>query len=61
MVAAILLVGRAFGVLFPLAPGIWTVIALLTAAGTLAVGLFVAAVAPNRPGAAASGRSCSSR
>jgi ABC-2 type transport system permease protein len=55
MVAAILLVGRAFGVLFPLAPGIWTVIALLTAAGTLAVGLFVAAVAPSGRAAGAIG------
>ena len=46
MVTLILVVGRlAFGVPFPLAPGIWVVIALLTAAGTLATGLFVAAVA----------------
>lgn len=47
MVALILVVARlAFGVPFPLAPGIWTFVAVLTAAGTLAVGLFVAAVAP---------------
>ena len=47
MVALILVVARlAFAVPFPLAPGIWVVIALLTAAGTLALGLFVAAVAP---------------
>jgi len=47
MTALILVVGRlAFGVPLPLAPGIWVVVALLTAAGTLAVGLFVAAVAP---------------
>jgi ABC-2 type transport system permease protein len=47
MVALILVVGRlAFAVPFPLAPGVWVVVALLTAAGTLAAGLFVAAVAP---------------
>ncbi|HXT93178.1 MAG TPA: ABC transporter permease [Trebonia sp.] len=47
MVALILVVGRvAFGVPFPLAPGIWVVIALLTTAGTLTLGLLVAAVAP---------------
>ncbi len=47
IVALILVVARlAFGVPFPLAPGIWVVVALLTAAGTLAVGLFIAAVAP---------------
>lgn len=55
MVAAILLVGRAFGVPFPHAPGIWLVVALLTAAGTLAVGLFVAAVAPSGRAAGAIG------
>jgi ABC-2 type transport system permease protein len=48
MVAAILALGRlAFAIPFPLAPGIWLVVALLTAAGTLSVGLFIAAVAPN--------------
>jgi ABC-2 type transport system permease protein len=48
MVALILVVGRlAFAVPFPLAPGVWVVVALLTAAGTLAAGLFVAAVAPS--------------
>ena len=48
VVALILVVGRlAFAVPFPLAPGIWVVIALLTVAGTLAVGLFIAAVAPS--------------
>jgi ABC-2 type transport system permease protein len=47
MVALILVVARlAFAVPFPLAPGVWVVVALLTAAGTLAAGLFVAAVAP---------------
>ena len=47
LVALILVVGRlAFGVPLPLAPGIWVVVALLTAAGTLAAGLFIAAVAP---------------
>src|SRR5580704_9411022 len=47
MVALILVVGRlAFAVPFPLAPGVWVVVALLTAAGTLTAGLFVAAVAP---------------
>jgi ABC-2 type transport system permease protein len=48
MVALILVVGRlAFAVPFPLAPGIWVVVALLTTAGMLAIGLFIAAVAPN--------------
>lgn len=46
IVALMLVVGRlAFAVPFPLAPGIWVFVALLTAAGTLAVGLFIAAVA----------------
>jgi ABC-2 type transport system permease protein len=46
MVAAILVVARlAFGVPFPQAPGEWVVVALLTAASTLSLGLFVAAVA----------------
>lgn len=46
--ALILAVGRvAFAVPFPRALGIWVVIALLTAAGMLAIGLFIAAVAPN--------------
>ena len=47
IVALMLVVGRlGFAVPFPLAPGIWVVVALLAAAGTLAVGLFIAAVAP---------------
>ena len=47
IVALMLVVGRlGFAVPFPLAPGIWVFVALLTAAGTLAVGLFIAAVAP---------------
>ena len=47
VVALMLVVGRlGFAVPFPLAPGIWVVVALLAAAGTLAVGLFIAAVAP---------------
>ena len=56
MVALILVVARlAFAVPFPLAPGVWVVIALLTAAGTLTVGLFVAAVAPTGRAASAIG------
>ena len=56
MVALILVVGRlAFAVPFPLAPGVWVVVALLTAAGTLAAGLFVAAVAPTGRAASAIG------
>jgi ABC-2 type transport system permease protein len=48
MVMAMLLLGRlAFGVPFPLAPGVWAVVALLAAAGLLSLGLFVAAVAPS--------------
>jgi ABC-2 type transport system permease protein len=48
MVTLILVVGRlAFGVSFPLSPGVWVVVALLTAAGTLSIGLFIAAVAPS--------------
>jgi ABC-2 type transport system permease protein len=48
MVAAILVLGRlAFAVPFPLAPGIWVVVALLAAAGTLSLGLLITAVAPN--------------
>jgi ABC-2 type transport system permease protein len=48
MVAAILVLGRlAFAIPFPLAPGIWVVVALLTAVATLSIGLFIAAVAPN--------------
>jgi ABC-2 type transport system permease protein len=48
MVAAILVLGRlAFAVPFPMAPGIWVVVALLAAAGTLSLGLLIAAVAPN--------------
>jgi ABC-2 type transport system permease protein len=48
MVAAILLVGRlAFGVPFPLAPGVWVVVGLLAAAGLLSLGLLIAAVAPS--------------
>jgi hypothetical protein len=49
MVAAILVLGRlAFAVPFPLAPGIWVVVALLTAACTLSLGLFIAAAAGSR-------------
>jgi ABC-2 type transport system permease protein len=56
MVAAILVLARlAFAVPFPLAPGIWVVVALLTAACTLSLGLFIAAVAPNPRVAAAIG------
>ena len=56
MVAAILVLGRvAFAVPFPQAPGIWVVVALLTAASTLSIGLFIAAVAPNPRVAAATG------
>jgi ABC-2 type transport system permease protein len=56
MVAAILVLGRvAFAVPFPLAPGIWVVVALLTAASTLSLGLFIAAVAANPRVAAAVG------
>ena len=56
MVAAILVLGRvAFAVPFPLAPGIWVVVALLTAACTLSLGLFIAAVAANPRVAAAVG------
>ena len=48
MVAAILVLGRlAFDVPFPRAPGIWVVVALLTAASTLSLGLLIAAVAAN--------------
>jgi ABC-2 type transport system permease protein len=55
MVAAILLLGRvAFAIPFPLAPGIWVVVALLAAAASLSLGLFVAAVAPS-PGVAYAG------
>jgi ABC-2 type transport system permease protein len=55
MVTAILLVGKALGVPFPLAPGIWVVVALLAAAGTMSLGLLIAAVAPNPRVAAATG------
>lgn len=55
MVAAIVLVGRALGVPFPRALGIWIVVALLAAVGTLSVGLFVAAVAPSGRAAGAIG------
>lgn len=55
-VVLILAVGRvAFGVPFPQAPGIWVVIALLTTAGMLAIGLFIAAVAPTTRAASAIG------
>jgi ABC-2 type transport system permease protein len=56
MVALILVLGRlAFGVPFPLAPGIWVVIALLTAVTLLAIGLLAAAVAPTQRWATAIG------
>jgi ABC-2 type transport system permease protein len=56
MVTAILVLGRlAFAVPFPEAPGIWVVVALLTAACTLSLGLLIAAIAPNPRVAAATG------
>jgi len=56
MVTAILVLARvAFAVPFPSAPGIWVVVALLAAAGTLSLGLLIAAVAPNPRVAAAVG------
>jgi ABC-2 type transport system permease protein len=55
MVAMILLLGRlAFDIPFPLAPGIWVIVALLAGAVTLSLGLFIAAVAPS-PGVAYAG------
>ena len=55
MVAAILLLGRvAFAIPFPRAAGAWLLVALLAAAGTLSMGLFVAALAPS-PGVAYAG------
>jgi ABC-2 type transport system permease protein len=56
MVAAILVIGRALGAPFPLALGKWIVIALLTTAETLAIGLLVAAIAPSARVAAAFGQ-----
>lgn len=48
MVVAILVLGRvAFAIPFPLAPGIWVIVALLSAAGTLSLGLVIASVAAN--------------
>lgn len=56
MIAAILLIGRALGVPFPLALGKWIVVAVLTTAGTLAIGLLIAAAAPSAKVAAAMGQ-----